>query len=177
MNLPNRLTILRVILIPAFVILLTVETPLMQALSALTFVIASLTDLMDGWYARRHGQVTDFGKLMDPMADKLLVMSALVLLVAQGRAPWLAAMVILAREFVISGIRMVATAKGSVIAADKMGKYKTALQMLAIPMLVLSPLLGAWCAQGGELLLWASTALSVASCAQYIAKNKEVFNK
>ena len=177
MNLPNRLTMLRVALIPAFVLLLTVETPLMQALAALTFVIASLTDLMDGWYARRHGQETDFGKLMDPMADKLLVMSALVLLVAQGRAPWLAAMVILAREFVISGIRMVSTAKGRVIAADRLGKYKTALQMLAIPMLVLGLPLGAWCAQGGELLLWASVALSLASCAQYIAKNKEVFTK
>ncbi len=177
MNLPNRLTILRILLIPAFIWLLTVKTPLMQVLAALTFVVASLTDLMDGWYARRHGQVTDFGKLMDPMADKLLVMSALVLLVAQGRAPWLAAMVILAREFVISGVRMVATANGRVIAADRLGKYKTALQMLAIPMLVLSPALGAWCAQGGELLLWVSVALSVASCAQYIAKNKEVFTK
>jgi CDP-diacylglycerol--glycerol-3-phosphate 3-phosphatidyltransferase len=177
MNLPNRLTILRVILIPAFVALLAFETPLMQALAALAFVIASLTDLMDGWYARRHGQETDFGKLMDPMADKLLVMSALILLVAQGRAPWLAAMVILAREFVISGIRLVAAAKGRVIAADKLGKYKTALQMLAITMLVLGPALGLWCAQGGELLLWASMALSVVSCVQYIVKNKEVFTK
>jgi CDP-diacylglycerol--glycerol-3-phosphate 3-phosphatidyltransferase len=177
MNLPNRLTILRVMLIPAFVALLSVNTPLMQVLAALSFAIASLTDWMDGWYARRHGQETDFGRLMDPMADKLLVMAALILLVAQGRAPWLAAMIILAREFVISGIRLVATAKGRVIAADRWGKYKTALQMVAIPMLVLAPVLGAWCAQAGEALLWGSVALSVASCVFYILRNKEVFTK
>jgi CDP-diacylglycerol--glycerol-3-phosphate 3-phosphatidyltransferase len=177
MNLPNRLTILRVALIPAFVALFMTGTKLTIALSALTFVIASVTDWMDGWYARKHAQETDFGRLMDPMADKLLVMAALVSLVAAGRAPWLAAMLILAREFVISGIRLVATAQGRVIAADKLGKYKTALQMLAIPMLILAPLLGMWCAQGGELLLWASVLLAVASCVQYIAKNKEVFTK
>jgi CDP-diacylglycerol--glycerol-3-phosphate 3-phosphatidyltransferase len=177
MNLPNRLTILRVALIPAFVALFMIGTRLTIALSALTFVVASLTDWMDGWYARKHDQETDFGRLMDPMADKLLVMAALIALVAAGRAPWLAAMVILAREFVISGIRLVATAQGRVIAADKLGKYKTALQMLAIPMLILSPLLGLWCAQSGELLLWASVALAVASCVQYIVNNREVFTK
>ena len=177
MNLPNRLTILRVALIPAFVALCMIETELTQVLAALTFILASVTDWMDGWYARKYSQETDFGKLMDPMADKLLVMAALIALVAQGRAPWLAAMVILAREFVISGIRLVATAQGRVIAADKLGKYKTALQMLAIPMLILSPLLGAWCAVGGEIALWASVALAVASCVHYIVANREVFTK
>lgn len=177
MNLPNRLTLLRVLLIPVFIALVMMDSPLAQALAALAFVVASLTDWMDGWYARKHGQETDFGKLMDPMADKLLVMSALVALVAQGRAPWLAAIVILAREFIISGIRLVATAQGRVIAADRLGKYKTALQMVALPMLILGQVLGAWCAEGGEILLWASVLLSVASCAQYIAKNKEVFTK
>ncbi len=177
MNLPNRLTLLRVLLIPVFIALVMAGSPLMQTLAALAFILASLTDWMDGWYARKHGQETDFGKLMDPMADKLLVMSALVALVAQGRAPWLAAIVILAREFIISGIRLVATAQGRVIAADRLGKYKTALQMVALPMLILGGVLGAWCVKGGELLLWASVLLSVASCAQYIAKNKEVFTK
>lgn len=177
MNLPNRLTILRVLLIPVFVALFMIGEPLTQALAALAFVMASVTDWMDGWYARKHRQETDFGKLMDPMADKLLVMAALVALVAEGRAPWLAAMLILAREFVISGIRLVATAQGRVIAADKLGKYKTALQMLAIPMLILAPLLGKWCLAGGEALLWASVLLSVASCAHYISANREVFHK
>lgn len=177
MNLPNRLTVLRILLIPVFVALLAVMTPAAQVFAALAFVLASLTDWADGWYARRHGQETDFGKLMDPMADKLLVMAALLLLVAQDRAPWLAAMVILAREFVISGIRLVATAQGRVIAADALGKYKTALQMVAIPMLILGSLLGLWCTLGGEILLWASVALSVASCVQYILRNREVFTK
>jgi CDP-diacylglycerol--glycerol-3-phosphate 3-phosphatidyltransferase len=177
MNLPNRLTILRVLLIPVFVALFMIREPLTQALAALIFIVASVTDWMDGWYARKHQQETDFGKLMDPMADKLLVMAALIALVAEGRAPWLAAMLILAREFVISGIRLVATAQGRVIAADRLGKYKTALQMLAIPMLILSPLLGAWCLVGGELFLWASVILSVASCVQYIVQNREVFIK
>ncbi len=139
--------------------------------------MASVTDWMDGWYARKHRQETDFGKLMDPMAETLLVRAALVALVAEGRAPWLAAMLILAREFVISGVRLVATAQGRVIAADKLGKYKTALQMLAIPMLILSPLLGDWCRVGGEIVLWASVALAVASCVQYIVRNREVFTK
>jgi CDP-diacylglycerol---glycerol-3-phosphate 3-phosphatidyltransferase len=177
MNLPNRLTILRVLLIPVFVALFMINTPLSQVLAALTFIAASVTDWMDGWYARKHKQETDFGKLMDPMADKLLVMAALIALVAEGRAPWLAAMLILAREFVISGIRLVATAQGRVIAADLLGKYKTALQMVAIPMLILSPALGAWCAVGGELLLWVSVLLAIASCVHYIAQNREVFTK
>ena len=177
MNLPNRLTILRVLLIPVFVVLFMIRDPLTQALAALAFIAASITAWMDGWYARKYGQETDFGKLMDPMADKLLVMAALVALVAEGRAPWLAAMLILAREFVISGIRLVATAQGRVIAADVLGKYKTALQMLAIPMLILSPHLGTWCLVGGEILLWASVLLSVASCVQYVVRNREVFTK
>ncbi len=105
-------------------------------------------------------------------------MAALVALVAEGRAPWLAAMLILAREFVISGVRLVATAQGRVIAADKLGKYKTALQMLAIPMLILSPPLGRLVPRGrGEIVLWASVALAVASCVQYIVRNREVFTK
>ncbi len=177
MNLPNRLTILRILLIPAFVALVMIESKLAQSLAALTFIAASLTDWMDGWYARKHQQETDFGRLMDPMADKLLVMAALIALVAQGRAPWLAAMVILAREFIISGIRLVATAQGRVIPADKLGKYKTAMQMVALPMLILSPILGEWCAMGGELFLWISVALSVASCVNYILANREVFTK
>jgi CDP-diacylglycerol--glycerol-3-phosphate 3-phosphatidyltransferase len=177
MNLPNRLTLLRVLLIPAFVALIMATTPALQVLSALLFVVASLTDWIDGWYARRHGQETDFGKLMDPMADKLLVMAALIALVWLNRAPWLAAMVILAREFVISSIRLVAAARGRVIAADKLGKYKTALQMVAIPMLILSPVLGGWCQKAGEILLWASVLLSVVSCARYILDNREFFTE
>jgi CDP-diacylglycerol--glycerol-3-phosphate 3-phosphatidyltransferase len=177
MNLPNRLTLLRVGLIPLFVALVMQPTGIAQVLAALAFTAASVTDWLDGWYARKHDQQTEFGMLIDPMADKLLVMSALIALIAQGRAPWLAAMLILAREFIISGIRLVATAQGRVIAADKLGKYKTVLQMIALPMLILSPVLGDWCSVAGEIVLWASVALSVVSCIRYAIDNREVFFK
>lgn len=174
MNLPNKLTILRVALIVPFVFFMTLDAVWAQFLAALVFLLASVTDLIDGWYARRYDMVTDFGKLMDPMADKLLVMAALVVLVAQGRAPWLAAVLALGREFVVSGVRLVAAAKGIVVAADKLGKVKTVLQMIAIPMLLLSWALPSLL-RPGEILLWASVALSVLSCAQYIWNVREVF--
>ena len=135
MNLPNKLTLLRMALVPVFVALLMAPGPAFQLAAALVFALASATDWFDGWYARRHHMVTDFGKLMDPMADKLLVMAALVGLLAQGRAPWLAVMVLLGREFIISGIRLVAAAKGEVIAAGLSGKLKTVSQMLGLILL------------------------------------------
>ena len=140
MNLPNKLTLLRMALVPVFVALLMAPGPAFQLAAALVFALASATDWFDGWYARRHHMVTDFGKLMDPMADKLLVMAALVGLLAQGRAPWLAVMVLLGREFIISGIRLVAAAKGEVIAAGLSGKLKTVSQMLGLILL----LAGGW---------------------------------
>lgn len=175
MNLPNKLTLLRVALIPVFVALMMLEGNLFQLLAAAVFVLASLTDYWDGRYARKHDMITDFGKLMDPMADKLLVMAALVGLVAQGRAPYLACMVILGREFVISSIRLVAASKGVVIAADKLGKYKTASQMAAILLLLVAPVWGSFFLVAGEALLWISVALSVWSCVAYIVHNKGVF--
>lgn len=171
MNLPNRLTLLRVALIPVFVLFVMLEGAVWQYLAALVFALASLTDWVDGWYARKHGLITDFGKLMDPMADKLLVMAALVALVAQARVSWLAVMVILGREFVISSIRLVAASRGVVIAADQLGKYKTTAQMAGILLLVL----GGWAALPGEILIWISVALSIWSCVEYIRCNREVF--
>lgn len=177
MNLPNKLTILRMALVPVFVVFLMLDGVWAQYAAAAVFALASLTDYLDGHYARAHNMVTDFGKLMDPMADKLLVMAALVGLVAQGRAPYVAVMVLLGREFVISGIRLVAASRGVVIAADRLGKYKTVTQMIAILLLILGAGLGGAALIAGEILLWASVALSVASCASYIVKNSEVFKK
>ena len=174
MNLPNRLTIIRVALIPIFVLLMMGNGPIFQLAAALVFALASLTDCFDGWYARRHHMVTDFGKLMDPMADKLLVMAALVGLLAQNRVPWLAVMVLLGREFVISGIRLVAAAKGEVIAAGLSGKIKTVTQMVGLT-LVLAGGCFSWMLAPGEVLIWVSVLLSVWSCAEYIVKNKGVF--
>lgn len=174
MNLPNKLTIFRVALIPVFVALMMMEGPAFQLAAALVFALASATDWFDGWYARRHHMVTDFGKLMDPMADKLLVMAALIGLLAQGRAPWLAVMVLLGREFVISGIRLVAAAKGEVIAAGLTGKLKTITQMVGLALMLAGGYFP-WMLMPGEILIWISVALSIWSCAEYIAKNKGVF--
>lgn len=172
MNLPNRLTMLRIVLIPVFVALLLIDAPQAQLCAAVVFVLAALTDLLDGYIARKRGLVTDFGKLMDPMADKLLVMAALTGLLAQGRAHYVCVLLILGREFVIMSIRLVAAGKGTVIAANWLGKIKTTVQMIAITMLLLP--LGGVLELAGQLLIWASAALSIWSCVDYIASNKEV---
>lgn len=174
MNLPNKLTMLRICMIPLFVALLMQEPPLYSLLAAIVFGIASVTDLFDGWYARKHSLITDFGKLMDPMADKLLVMTALVGLLAQGRVHWLAVMVLLAREFLVSSIRLVAASKGLVIAAGKGGKLKTATQMVSLALITADSFFP-WMALPGAILLWLSVALSLWSCVEYIAGNKGVF--
>ena len=122
MNLPNKLTILRACMIPVFVVL-ALQTPLWaQIAAAAVFALASFTDYLDGHIARKHNLVTNFGKFMDPIADKLLVMSAFVVLVAQGRMPSWACIIVLGREFVISGFRLVAADAGRVIAAGPLGK-------------------------------------------------------
>ncbi|MGJ4848878.1 CDP-diacylglycerol--glycerol-3-phosphate 3-phosphatidyltransferase [Bacillota bacterium Meth-B3] len=176
MNLPNKLTLLRVLMIPAVVGLMMTNVPLCQILAAAVFGLASLTDLYDGYYARKYDMVTDFGKLMDPMADKLLVMAALIGLVAQGRVHWLAAMLLLGREFIVSGVRLVAAAKGKVVAADAVGKWKTVTQMVALILILLGgfPPASLFTAIGGR-LLWASVALSVWSCVSYVRRNLGVF--
>ncbi len=178
MNLPNKLTLMRVVMIPVMVALLMTNQAICQIAAAAVFALASLTDWFDGYYARKHGMITDFGKLMDPMADKLLVMAALVGLLAQGRAHWLAVMVLLGREFIVSGVRLVAASKGAVVAADAVGKWKTACQMVALTMILLGgfgPL--SLLAQAGQWLLFVSVVLSIWSCAQYVIRNWEVFSK
>lgn len=177
MNLPNKLTILRIALIPVFVALVSFDGPWLQFWAAVAFGAASLTDYLDGHIARKRGLVTDFGKLMDPMADKLLVLSALVMLTAQGRANAVCVLIILAREFVIMSIRLVAVQKGVVIAADMLGKIKTVLQLIAILLVLMTvlPLYDPYVRMAGQWLLWASAAMSVLSCVNYIRKNREVF--
>lgn len=131
MNLPNKLTVLRMVLIPFFVIAM-----MWEALSfhhfwgLLLFVIASLTDMLDGQIARKHNLITDFGKFMDPLADKLLVTAAMVMFVELGAVPAWVVILILAREFLVTSLRTLAAGKGIVIAADKWGKFKTISQML-----------------------------------------------
>ena len=178
MNLPNKLTLLRVCMIPLFVILALVETTATQILAVIVFLLACFTDYLDGHIARSCNLVTDFGKFMDPIADKLLVMSALVILVSQSRMPAWVCIVMLAREFIISGFRLVAAGKGTVIAAGMTGKAKTVTQMVAIVMLFLFSF-----AHGGghgffyvlsNIVLYASAILSIVSCVEYIWNNRSV---
>lgn len=173
MNLPNKLTIFRVILIPFFVFFMLVPvTGTMDSLIALLiFVVASLTDLLDGHIARKHGLVTNFGKFMDPLADKLLVCSALICLVELRRVPSWVVIIIIAREFIISGFRLIASDKGVVIAASYWGKFKTTFQMLMICLMILNlgPL-----SLITAVVMWAALILTLISLVDYLVKNKEI---
>jgi CDP-diacylglycerol--glycerol-3-phosphate 3-phosphatidyltransferase len=135
-NVPNVLTLLRILLVPVIVVALLGETPNGDLLAAIVFALASITDWVDGYIARSRGAITTFGKLMDPIADKLLVVAALVSLVSLDRLPAWVAMVIIARELAVTMSRMAATGQGVVISANRWGKVKTALQVLTIFLLI-----------------------------------------
>ena len=137
LNLPNVLTLLRILAVPVIVVALLGETPNGDALAAGVFALAALTDGLDGYIARRRKQVTTFGKLMDPLADKLLVVAALISLVSLDRLAAWVAMVIIARELAVTGLRAVAAEQGLVIAASWLGKVKTALQISAVFALII----------------------------------------
>lgn len=132
MNLPNKLTVLRVALIPVFLVLFYLPLASGYLWALLVFALASFTDFLDGHLARSRNLVTDFGKFMDPLADKLLVTGAIICLMDIGLVPAIAVIIIISREFLVTSLRLVAAPHGIVIAADKWGKYKTALQMLWI---------------------------------------------
>jgi CDP-diacylglycerol--glycerol-3-phosphate 3-phosphatidyltransferase len=136
-NLPNVLTLTRILLIPVFVVLFVTPTPSRSLAAAVVFLIAALTDLLDGYLARRCGQVTKLGRLLDPIADKLLVLSALIVLVQVDRVSALIAILIIAREVAVTGIRAIAATEGFIISAETTGKYKMALQVIAIVLLIL----------------------------------------
>ena len=174
MNLPNKLTVARVLLVPVFVVLLVLHHPIA---AAIVFVIASLTDLLDGYLARKHHLITNFGKFMDPIADKLLVLSALIVLCSMGKMHYLIVLISVARELVISGVRMLSASKGTVIAAGIWGKLKTQTQMYGViaRLLSLADAL-AFFYVPSEILLWASVVLSVYSCIDYVWKAREVFS-
>lgn len=177
MNLPNKLTIFRVILIPFFVLFLLLEpdNQTFRLIADLIFIVASLTDMLDGKIARKYHLVTNFGKFMDPLADKLLVCAAMVCLVATGQlAAWIV-IIIISREFIISGFRLVASDNGIVIAASYWGKFKTVSQMFMIIVLIMD--LGGIFDVIGTVLIWASLILTVVSLIDYIAKNVQVLTK
>ena len=169
MNLPNKLTIFRVILVIPFVALMLNGYDLW---AVAVFIIASLTDLLDGKIARKYNLITDFGKFMDPLADKLLVCAAMICLVEMGRLPAWMVIVIISREFIISGFRLVASDNGVVIAASYWGKFKTTFQMLMIIVLILN--LGGGFDMIGLVLTWIALILTVVSLIDYLVKNKQV---
>jgi len=184
MNLPNKLTMLRVLLVPVFCVFLCMEDWAGQLIAVLIFIVASLTDLLDGYIARRDNLITDFGKLVDPIADKLLITSAMIFMVAQARMNAAVVLLFVAREFIVSAFRMLAASRGTVIAADKLGKYKTATQTLAIIMLILfKPVGDSWALLGSagmiaaDVVTYIALALSVVSCADYIYKNRSIIDK
>jgi len=174
MNLPNKLTLLRVAMIPFFVFFLLTDFVAYSSYIALViFVAASLTDLLDGHIARKHNLVTNFGKFMDPLADKLLVTSALVCFVGMGRISAVIVLIIIAREFIISGFRLVAAGSGTVIAAGSLGKIKTTIQMITIILMI--PNFGGHTVYIIEqVLIYASLIMTVVSLVDYLYKNKNV---
>lgn len=177
MNLPNKLTVTRVILIPFFVFALLYqggENQTFRWAAAAVFIVASLTDLLDGKIARKYNLVTNFGKFMDPLADKLLVCAALICLIELGELPAWMVVIIISREFIISGFRLVASDNGVVIAASWWGKFKTTFQMLAVILLIFNlPALSGFT----NIIVWVSLALTVISLVDYIVKNAGVLKE
>ncbi len=175
MNLPNKLTMFRVILIPFFIVFLLASlTPYDKWIALAIFIIASLTDLLDGKIARKYNLVTNFGKFMDPLADKLLVCSALICLIELDKIPSWMVIVIIAREFIISGFRLVASDNGVVIAASYWGKFKTTFQMVAVCLLIADI---AALTVVTQIILWIAVVLTVVSLTDYLIKNKDVMKE
>ena len=177
MNLPNKLTVARVILIPFFVFFLLNDSmnPYFKWVALAIFIVASLTDLLDGKIARKYNLVTDFGKFMDPLADKLLVCSAMIGLIELGRIEAWIVIVIIAREFIISGFRLIAVENGRVIAASYWGKFKTTFQMFMVILMIANigmtpfPLIT-------QIIKWIALVLTIVSLVDYFIKNKDVMS-
>lgn len=174
MNLPNKLTIARIIAVPFFIAAYYLEWHLV---AFIIFVAASFTDMLDGKIARKYNLVTNFGKIMDPLADKVLVYSAFCLMVPDPVPGWML-IIILAREFLVAGVRTVAVSEGIVIAAAMSGKIKTVLQMIAVCMLLIAPVINAaWFLTLSKVVLWAALVMTVVSGVQYVVDNKQIFSK
>ena len=178
MNLANKLTILRILLIPVFMFFLLTDTTYGMEIAAFLFIVAAITDAFDGYIARNYNQITTLGKFIDPLADKLLVSAALISLVQLGKVSALVVVIIISREFIISVLRSVAAAEGIVIAASSWGKLKTITQIIAIIVILLDnfpfkyinfPL--------DTIMIWTSVIFTVLSGVDYIIINKDVILK
>ena len=168
MNLPNKLTVLRIVLILPFLLVLYLDVPGASYIALAIFIIASLTDLLDGKIARSRNLVTDFGKFADPLADKMLVVAAMLWFVENGQMPGWALLIVILREFAVSGLRMVASDQGRVIAAGWSGKVKTASTMVCVVLMFLPipPVVNTLC-------VWVITLTTLYSGVEYFVKNRD----
>ena len=169
MNLANALTISRIIVVPVIVILLIIDGVIPSVIAAILFIAATITDYLDGYFARKYHMESDLGKLLDPLADKLLIASVMIMLIPLGRVPaWIAA-IIIGRELAVTGLRSIASEKHIIIAANWLGKYKTAFQCAAlIPLLIHYPILDIQFQLAGEFFLWIALFFTVWSGFDYI---------
>ena len=171
MNLANKLTLLRIILIPLFMIFALTDYPFGRFWAAVVFGLAAATDGLDGYVARKRREVTNLGKLLDPLADKLLVAAALITMTELGRIPSWITIVIIGREFLITGMRGVASAEGIIIAANKLGKTKTVLQIVALSMVILDDYLIQYIGfSPGMWVLYVAVVFTVVSGVEYLLK-------
>jgi CDP-diacylglycerol--glycerol-3-phosphate 3-phosphatidyltransferase len=176
MNLANKVTLARIVLIPVFIIFLILPIKYGNYISAVIFTIAALTDVLDGYIARSMKETSALGKFLDPLADKLLVTAALLVLVEQGIISSIPVIIILSREFLITGFRSIAAANGKIIAASSWGKVKTVVQDIAIIMLIWGDyLFGIYITSLAMWVFWFAVALTIISGIDYIYKNKGMF--
>lgn len=188
MNLPNKITVSRILLIPVFLILMLVPfkwgevhflgavIPTAHLLGAILFIIASITDWIDGYIARKYNLITNLGKFLDPLADKLLVSAALIVLVEMQLAPSWIVIIIISREFAVTGLRLILAGTGEVVAANMLGKIKTWAQIIAIAALLLyNAPFEAFGIPFATIALWVAMIFTVWSGYDYFAKNKDVF--
>ncbi|MDD3409228.1 MAG: CDP-diacylglycerol--glycerol-3-phosphate 3-phosphatidyltransferase [Eubacteriales bacterium] len=176
MNWPNRLTLVRIALIPLLIVLMQFENTACRLLALLVFLAAAATDWLDGWMARKYHIVTNFGKFLDPVADKLLVLSTMIALAGLGRFPAWACIVVLFRELSVDGLRLVAAEQGRVIAAGKLGKIKTTVQMITlIVYLCENWLIGVY--PMDQVLLWITVGMTLWSGVDYFLRNRDVLKE
>lgn len=190
MNIPNKISISRILLIPVFILVMTINfswgewnigdtsLPVTHFVGGLIFIIAAGTDWLDGFYARKYNLITNLGKFLDPLADKLLVSAALILLVEIGLAPAWIVIIIISREFAVTGLRLVAAGEGIVLAASNMGKLKTVTQLLAISILLLHNFPFSFIGfPFGTIILYLAMIITVISGVEYFAKNSHVMKE
>lgn len=177
MNLPNKITLARVVLVPVFVIILIMDSiPFNNLIACAIFCVACISDFLDGYLARKNNLVTNFGKFADPLADKMLVSSAILCLVGLGKLYAWIAIIIICREFIISGLRLIAVDNGVVIAASYWGKFKTVFQMFMCIFLIVdldNPIINLV----EQILIWCSLALTIVSLVDYMYKNRKVITE